>query len=1288
MKMHEFAGLSALAAALSALSAAADTVAWTNVMASSSYWGYPHNWTNEAGEVLEMAPTNGAYDVRFPSLPTDNNAGSDGQQRTVDTGNTSASSGLPYLAYPACNPDIVSIGPVDDVWDTWCWTISHAQRNTEYVKPNFTRVFKVAYPDAFDGYWTTAEAKAIYELPATPEHVPTMSSLGAHARPYVRVPDAGTTAAIQAIHQSGTVVKTGAGELRIGATMGADTRLMAETGTLTLEGTSDAALDALLKTAALRLDATRTDTLLKETRTIDGVAYTCVTNWHDVNGNGNNAYWWNYSNTGVHWYRFTRPPFVSPVESPTGLPLVDFGSRVAQNGEFGPSNCFLKLTRDITDPRAVFYAVQTPGGAGGCTILGDVDNVMGFVSEGGLFCSYGAGRIARTGDIMINAEPKSYPQATALRSTTLTNLNVISVATRPGAKIALLGSDRYYASRSGGSRLGEVLIFTNELTRAQRVRVAQYLTRKWVTGAAALDANAVLVKSSAVSVGVPEGRTARVTEVIPPPTGAFRKTGGGTLEIGRLMSTNGIAPAVSVEGGAVRFTGVAVEPSDAPAADPYIWLDANDWADRMTKETFDGYDATYVSLWRDHRADVDLTAIAISNAPPRMPFLVDDIGNGMKGVSLGKGTSSSAEKTQCHFILPTWGVDGEYGVGNKLVSGDTYAGFIVCRFNIDNDGYNIFGSSNMEMMRSNRLLLHYDYTALYSPSAFWSINGVAVDPFGDSRATLSQTNDLVLVAFRSPMGLTVNAIAKDRRDSKNYKDNCGNLTVCEFITYHRPLTDAEFRATEAYLLKKWKGVDHPAAESAVAISDLTVTPGAAAELGAEGPMTVSTLTGGGSIVKTGSGAVEVEQMPSPATAAGGIAVEEGALKLDLAPTFTLARKAIFHFDASRPETFTTYEGEDGKTYVTRWDDVSTNGLYGCSYRASPKYRTGDKSYTNFVMTNPTLETVTMPDGVARTVVNFGGLRNTASMQETGSDSASIYFSRVADGTQAATVQTRVREIYVVERYRELVDRGYANFIGNLTGAAPKANAGSTIYMRGGQGLFHTTYTSLYVQNGYLATNRGPATATTTIPAGWHLLSVGATDFTRVDSIMHDRDCNAGGGSVAEMIAFDFELTAAERTALEQSLMRKWGLGAEPAPTLPTDSVRVEAGASLDAGDCTLTTGSLAGGGMVTATALAVAAGADLSFTYRTPSDVDHLTVDGTLSFAGGATVHVAVADADAVEAGEWPLVTATGGITGFNLASVALDSDFAATRWTANLFVRDGALWLRVQPKGTMILLR
>ena len=1264
----------------------ADVAVWTNVLSTGTanmQWGILHNWTNAYGETLSVVPTNATCDVLLPSLPVDNSGGSDGQWRTIYTGEFSGTSGDVYIDYPAVNPVIGSIGPVEGVWDTWRWTIENASFKSQYQKPDFKRVFSVANPDAFDGYWAVGNCKTIFDLPATATHVPVMSSLSARCRPYVRVPDADTTAAINAVHKEGTISKIGAGELRVATTMGTGTRFIVEDGTLTFEGSDDDDFEALLKTAALRLDATRTDTLLKETRTIEGVEYTCVTNWLDANGNGNNAYWWNYASTGAYWYKFTNPPFVSPVKSPTDLPLVDFGSRFAQNYAYGPSNCFLRLTREITDPRAVFYAVQTPGGAAGCTILGDGDNVMGFVSEGGLFCSYNAGRVARTGDIMINGEPMSYPSATALRFSTLTNLNVISDATRPGAKVGLLGSDRYYVSRSGGSRLGEVLIFTNELTRAQRVRVAQYLTRRWVTGEQdAPDANAVIINSAGAAVGVAEGRKARVDELAAP-LGTVTKTGGGTLEIGHMEPRTAT---IRVEGGGVAFGGGETLTTDAPAADPYIWLDANDFsAGKMTTSTFDGYDATYVSEWRDHRADVDMTAISVSNTPPRMPFMVDDMGNGMKGVSLGIGTSSSTSKTQSFIILPNWGEDGTYGMGNTVHSSDTYAGFIVCRFNVANDGYNIFGSSNMDMMRTNKRLLHFDYTALHSPAAFWSINGVAVDPFEDYGERLSQTNDLVLVAFRSPVGLTVNSIAKDRKDPKNYTYNCGNLTVCEFITYHRQLTDGEFRATEAYLMKKWMNADHPAASADVTLCQMDVASDTQAAICTEGTLDIGLLSGGSGVVKAGSGSATVRTMDMDAAAAG-LTVEEGSLSVGI----SLAARPLFHFDASVSNSFTTYEGEDGKTYVTCWNDISSNKLYGCSmYRNSnPDY---SKYAGKFVMTDPTLAKATMPDGVERTAVDFGGYRNTATQQPASDDASSIYFSRTVNGGGKPEAVTKVREIYVVQKIIPRLHDGSAQMgahvIGNLAGGAPLA-ANSTIYMRGDSRMFSTKYTSHFVQEGYLATNRVPMTASTTLNDGWLLMSVGATGYTRVDSIMQDRDCNAGGACVAEMIAFDFELTAAERTALEQSLMRKWGIGSEAAPTFGTAAVNVAAGTSLDVGDCNLTAGALSGGGTVTATALAVAANAGLYFTYRSPSDVDHLAVNGPLSLAGGATVHVAVAESAEVEAGEWPLLSATGGITGLDLASMTLDSGFAPSKWIARLFVREGALWLRVQIKGTAILFR
>ena len=151
------------------------------------------------------------------------------------------------------------------------------------------------------------------------------------------------------------------------------------------------------------------------------------------------------------------------------------------------------------------------------------------------------------------------------------------------------------------------------------------------------------------------------------------------------------------------------------------------------------------------------------------------------------------------------------------------------------------------------------------------------------------------------------------------------------------------------------------------------------------------------------------------------------------------------------------------------------------------------------------------------------------------------------------------------------------------------------------------------------------------------------------------------------------------------VMRKWGIGSEAVPTLGTAAVNVAAGASLDVGDCALTVGAISGGGTVRATSMVVAADAELVFAYRSPSDVDHITVDGPLAFAGDATARITVADASAVEPGEWPLLTATSGITGHDVTRLTLDSGFSSSKWVVRLFVRDGSIWLSVKPKGLVI---
>ncbi len=1264
------AGAYAVLGAAALLQARADIAIWTNVTTSATQWGIPGNWTDADGNIPEVAPTNGMHDIKVPALYTD------GRRRTIYTGSLSGTDYNTYLDYPAVNPSILSIGPTGGVWDTWRWTVQNATY-AQYKCPGFKRWFTIADGSGFDGYWMAGDAKAVFRLDASAGGTPYMSSLGALNRPYVWVSAEGSaTGEIGALHQAGTVSKTGDGELRVGATLGGETRFTVEAGTLTLEGRSDSETESLLKMAALRLDATREDTFTTYTKTTDGVEYTIVTNWYDANGNGICGYQeTKQTNPGGAWggqYYFpeSHGAFKSPVKSPTGLPLVDFGSHASDEGRFGPSNCWLRLSKQIVNPRSVFYAVQTPGGANGRTILGTAgDSNFAFLTERGdtkLFCIYGAGLIGRNGDIMINAMPVSYDETASYVKTTLTNLNVISVAVQPGATIGTIAADRHYTSRSGGSRLGEVLIFTNELTRAQRVRVAQYLVRRWMTGDdAEPDANAVVVNGASAAIGVPEGRTARVGAVTAL-SGAFTKKGGGTLAIGSVTPASA---KISVEGGSVAFSGAPAIDDTAPAADPYIWLDANDVdGDKMTKVSFDGDDRTFVTEWKDHRDGVDLTAIAISNTLPRIPWAVADIGNGR-----GPGVSLGSMDSQSFFALPTWGADGSYGSGST-VENDTYAGFIVFRVNdTSRNSINLFGSSNMCMMRSGNTLLQTGYCDLHAPSAFWSINGFPADPFANYSSYLTQTQDVVLVAFRSPVPLTVNAIAKDRKGQKQ-DASAGFITVGEFITYHRALTGEEFRNTEAYLMRKWLGKAHPATE--FAMSAMTFGGSADAVIDSDISFSVENVSGGsGALVKRGSGSVSANIAP-----VDSIAVEEGALQADI----SLDSRAIFHFDASREDSFTTYD-DGGSTFVTRWDDLSTNGLYGCSFRSSYYYR---NSYLGFVMTNPTLETVTMPDGVGRKVVNFGGYRNTATKQETGTNSASIYFSRTADGTTQATPQTRVREIYVVQKYNTYGSSDkYAHFIGNLHGGAPKANAGSTIYMRGGSGMFSATYTSAAVQNGYIAIDRTPKAVTATLPSGWHLLSVGATDFTKVDSIMQDRDCNAGGGCVAEMIAFDFALTAAERADLERRLMRKWGIGSESIPTQSVSSVTVAADSSLSLVNSAISTATLGGGGNLTVESVELTDGGALVFGYRAADDVDHLTVEGPLSLAGATAVRVAVAEGATVAAGEWPLLSATGGISGLNLSALALDIDLSA-KWVAALSVRNGALWLKLAPKGTVVVLR
>ena len=81
-------------------------------------------------------------------------------------------------------------------------------------------------------------------------------------------------------------------------------------------------------------------------------------------------------------------------------------------------------------------------------------------------------------------------------------------------------------------------------------------------------------------------------------------------------------------------------------------------------------------------------------------------------------------------------------------------------------------------------------------------------------------------------------------------------------------------------------------------------------------------------------------------------------------------------------------------------------------------------------------------------------------------------------------------------------------------------------------------------------------------------------------------------------------------------------------------------------------------------------------------------MDGALAFDGAVTVRVSAAAGAVLAPGEWCLLTATGGITGLAASAVTPDISLPSGKWAATVFVRGGALWLRISPRGTAIILR
>ena len=1229
--------------------AVGETVYWTNNIpsATTALWTVPANWTNESGEVLVEMPTNGQNVVFNSLLELTGSAAYIGDakqlyEQTIGAGKD----GVPFF---------VQLGSVKGS-DRYTLRFDDRVEQTEYTYVvKSPRVISINDPNDFLGYWVSGGGRGTFVLHPTAEFTPVMHNVSSRHRPVVEVPESGMQARIDWLYDGGAVEKTGNGDLEIKTTTGDRAAVYVKGGSLTLGGTSKGALEGILATAALHLDASDYSTL----STGPSNGYESVFCWYDVRGK-DYGYATNstYYSSNATYLPFVNPPFLSDsAVSPTGLRLVDFGSRckperaaVDYPGR-GPTNCVLMLNRRIMGIRAAFYACSHPNGVADSMTLGDGATIC-FVTGGNssIFDQTYSDPAVRHGDLLVNLEKRL--NAGIGNDGTLTNLYTFAGGFSRGVQADNLGSRQHYVSTTGGTRIGEVILFTNELTQAERTIVARYMDAKWRTGDKDYDLGAVAAANVAATVTVPEGKVASV-RIVDAPSGLVKK-GGGTLSIGALHPAG---CAVTVSGGAVALEDADIT-DDAPAANPYIWLDA-DAPSTFTYASIENSTTNYVSAWKDVRDGFSAAATSAFSEPPHMPFVVasDIVNRNVMDFGTFRGLDYS------WMQLPNWKTDKHF----------SYSAFIVFRNKGDSNNASIpiFGSSKFVSYRdTHSCFISPYYVNAIATAATWSLNGNVVDPI--SIPGFGALAEFSVISVRSRVPLCFDALAKDRSGNSE-TTYAGGVQIGEYIIYDHPLTYDEHRNTEAYLMRKWLGLPHP--DSVHRLSSVKASSETSIEMAAEADVVVDALSGGtGEFVKTGTGSMTADNVAA-GSIASSITVEGGELCLNITNCLPMFTEAVFRFDASDASSLASYEVIDGVTNVLSWKSL-VGGI------------TADAVISDVAKTNPVLKYVETKPGIVRPVMDFGEYCSSTNDVITDGIGASMILS---------TRQSGVKEVHQIFADANGSKRQWV--LGDL--AFSDASWGHD-FGRGEGGALYTSASpygaSSIVRNSQSWLDGASATANTIVEDGfhnfgfrcWHATASYGSWTTAIAAFANGRGVMAGGQQIAETIAFKRLLTDDERAYLDAYLNWKWLGGARPVSattnTIASVSLSNDTSLALKSPDelAVFAITSLSGNGTLAADN--VIGVSSLSFNVAADGTVDCIAVDGSVTFAPPVSVSISFDEGFAPVYGEQTLFSAT---SAANLSAGNVSVNCPKLHQCAvKVVVKDNSIRLRLAPKGSILSFR
>lgn len=1073
-------------------------------------------------------------------------------------------------------------------------------------------------------------------------------------------------AEVKTIYGRGFLQKEGAGRLAFDCYTGPNVGCYLFEGSLGLSGSQDREPECPAAEPCFRFDAS-TDTLM--TAMTNGVQ--CVTKWADADGRDSvlNEDLFTYTHSsyaGAYWTN--RNPFVSATVSPSGLRLVDFGAyrmfKDCNNPEYGSGEapaCSLKFASKVQAIKESFFAVELTGT--NLVLFGDA--ASGIRNKWKLQ-NGPAGLIA-------GQQPDDYNVSLYLGEVRLDGVGVAPtlqyranrsafcvLSVRDSDKtsgVKHLGADRANVAAdadAGGFRLGEVIAYTNELTEAERRQTIAYLKRKWMDAASVekhdWSMGTVSVRGAATAIDVAEGNSAKVRLV--DDTGAtessgdygIRKTGAGELVLDRVHPSG---TPISVEAGSVSFThdSAATKATYAIAPNAAAHYDATD----ESKFTYADGEAKTVSSWMDAN-DGTKSAERIDSAHA---YAVRDASgpNGKPAVSFG----ATVESTAARLRFPAVQAVDAFVVWKRLKAD-----------NVGNLPF-IFSDSTLKANASphwchisnGRLLPSLSKTnygiATVTSGAKWTVNGRICHPFEMSFGALSGETEnsvsdwvVVHVAIESECSKQIDSIGATGSD---YGGGCA---IAELVIYDRALTDAERHDTEAALMRKWLGKDHP--DDAEWSGALTFADDIPVKVGTSVDKTLSVSGGNGVLTKSGSGKLTVREDVGE-LAADGVTVEAG----ELAISAQLGTGALFHVDASEATSFVKKEGTlTGE--IVRWNDVRGNGRYAETYVKD--------GYTVYPVLRDNPQDVTLKGGMP--AVDFG---NQTAQTVSGGEGAAMRWYE-ADGTQLRP--QNLHEVHVVYKDSESMN-STTDWHGQFLSWSASYSAAKYIYARpnpNNKTLF-SNKTCLYTDNTVqLLDNAAESVQKCSKSAvdnpGFHVMSIVSTNGCWADSFLFDRTSYFGGCSLCEVIVFDHTNDAVTCKAIHEHLLNKWrGLAEDHAATVPPVTVADGATLTLEAeGPVQLT--SFAGAGTLKAANVIAPSTLVLDAPW---------TVDGELVSSGAVAVKVNFELTR--EQKEYTLVTAESldvDLTQWTLVDTTLPRNRTAK------FVRRGkSVVLRLEPPGLLI---